>query len=58
MAPGHTYNLSPTTQGSTISARIDGVHVATVTNRTYQYGPAGLASLGYYPAQYPRFGVS
>ena len=27
--------------------------VATVTSRTYQNGPAGLASLGYYPVQYP-----
>jgi hypothetical protein len=57
VAPGHTYNLSLTTQGSTISARIDGVQVATVTSRAYQNGPAGLASLGYYPVQYPRFSV-
>jgi hypothetical protein len=31
--------------------------VASVTNRAYQNGPAGLASLGYYPVQYPRFSV-
>jgi hypothetical protein len=31
--------------------------VATVTNRAYQDGSAGLASLGYYPVQYLRFGV-
>jgi Glycosyl hydrolase family 59 len=57
VAARHTYNLSLTTQGTTISARVDGVHVATVTNRAYQNGPAGLASLGYYPVQYPRFSV-
>jgi hypothetical protein len=57
VAASHTCNLSLTTQGTTISARMDGVHVATVTNRAYQNGPAGLASLGYYPVQYPRFSV-
>ena len=57
VAARHTYNLSLTTQGTTISARIDGVHVATVTNRAYQNGPAGLANPGYYPVQYPRLSV-
>jgi hypothetical protein len=38
-------------------ARIDGVPVATVTNRLYRYGPAGLGSLGYYPVRYPGFTV-
>ncbi len=57
VSASHTYNLSLTTQGATISARIDGARVATVTNRAYQNGPAGLASLGYYPVQYPRFRV-
>jgi hypothetical protein len=36
------YTLSLTTRGSIISARINGVLVATVTNRMYRYGPAGL----------------
>jgi Glycosyl hydrolase family 59 len=53
-----TYTLSLTTHGTTISARIDGTLVAAVTNGAYRYGPAGLASLGYYPVQYPHFGVS
>jgi hypothetical protein len=42
---------------SIISARIDGVLVASVTNRIYRYGPAGLGSLGYYPVRYPGFTV-
>jgi hypothetical protein len=46
-----------TTYNTTISARIDGRRVATVTSRTYRDGPAGLASLGYYPVRYPSFGV-
>ena len=44
-------------RGTTISARINGAQVASVTDGAYQDGPAGLASLGYYPVQYPRFGV-
>jgi hypothetical protein len=51
------YFLSLTAQGTTISAQINGVTVATVTNRTYRYGPAGLGSLGYYPVRYPSFAV-
>jgi len=58
VAAGNTYTMSLTTLGSTISARIDGVRVATVTSRDYRGGPAGLASLGYYPVRYPRFSVS
>jgi hypothetical protein len=52
-----SYTLSLTTRGSIISARINGVLVATVTNRMYGYGPAGLGSLGYYPVRYPGFTV-
>jgi hypothetical protein len=52
-----SYTLSLTTRGSIISARINGVLVATVTNRLYRYGPAGLGSLGYYPLRYPGFTV-
>ena len=50
-----SYTLSLTTRGSIISARINGVLVATATNRMYRYGPAGLGSLGYYPVRYPGF---
>jgi hypothetical protein len=39
--------------GATISAQINGVRVAAVTNHAYRYGPAGLGSLGYYPVLYP-----
>jgi hypothetical protein len=51
------YILSLTARGTTISARIDGVLVATVTDRRYRYGPAGLGSIGYYPVRYPSFTV-
>jgi len=51
------YNLSLTTRGTTISAQINGVLVAAVTNRMYRYGPGGLGSLGYYPVLYPSFTV-
>jgi hypothetical protein len=57
VAPARIYTLSLTTRGTTISARINGVHVATVSSRAYQYGPAGLASLGYYPVRYLSFTV-
>jgi hypothetical protein len=58
VAPNYAYGLSLTTRGSVISARINGARVATVTSGAYASGPAGLASLGYYPVQYPSFGVS
>jgi Glycosyl hydrolase family 59 len=57
VAAAGAYVLSLTTRGATISARINGVHVASVTNRLYGYGPAGLGSLGYYPVLYPSFTV-
>ncbi|HEY2519252.1 MAG TPA: hypothetical protein VGJ19_04005 [Streptosporangiaceae bacterium] len=57
VAARHTYAMSLTTRGTTISARINGTRVATVTSRAYRDGPAGLASLGYYPVRYPRFSV-
>jgi len=58
VAAAHAYALSLSTRGSTISAGINGARVATVINGAYRDGPAGLASLGYYPVQYPSFGVS
>jgi hypothetical protein len=57
VAAARTYLLSLTTRGATISAQVNGVHVATVSGRAYQYGPAGLGSLGYYPVRYPSFTV-
>jgi hypothetical protein len=57
VAARHDYSMSMTTRDTTISARIDGRRVATVTSRTYRDGPAGLASLGYYPDRYPSFSV-
>jgi hypothetical protein len=57
VAPARTYALSLTTRGTTISAQIDGVHVATVSSPAYRYGPAGLGSLGYYPVRYLSFTV-
>lgn len=57
VAPARSYTLSLTTRGTTISAQVNGVHVATVSNRAYRYGPAGLGSLGYYPVRYLSFTV-
>jgi hypothetical protein len=57
VAAARAYTLSLTTRGTTISAQIDGVHVATVSSRAYRYGPAGLGSLGYYPVRYLSFAV-
>jgi hypothetical protein len=53
----HTYAMSLTARGTTISARINGTHVATITNSAYRDGPAGLAGLGYYPVRYLSFSV-
>jgi hypothetical protein len=58
VAAARVYAMSLSTRGTTISARINGARVATVINGAYRYGPAGLASLGYYPVQYSSFGVS
>jgi len=57
VAAQHHYSMSLTTRNTTISARIDGRRVASVTSRTYRDGPAGLGSLGYYPVRYPSFSV-
>jgi Glycosyl hydrolase family 59 len=58
VAATRAYAMSLSTRGTTISARINGAPVATVINGAYRDGLAGLASLGYYPVQYPSFGVS
>jgi hypothetical protein len=57
VAAARAYALSLTIRGITISAQINGASVATVTNRMYRYGPAGLGSLGYYPVRYPSFTI-
>jgi hypothetical protein len=57
VAAGHSYAMSLTTRDATVSASINGAAVATVTSHAYRDGPAGLASLGYYPVQFPRFSV-
>ena len=57
VAPARSYTLSLTPRGPIISARIDGVGVATVSSDAYRYGPAGLGSLGYYPVRYQSFTV-
>jgi hypothetical protein len=57
VAAARAYTLSLTTSGSIISARINGVLVATVINDRYRYGPAGVGSLGYYPVRYPSFTI-
>jgi Glycosyl hydrolase family 59 len=57
VAAARAYTLNLTTRGTAISARINGVLVAAVTNRMYRYGPAGLWSLGYYPVLYPSFTI-
>jgi hypothetical protein len=57
VAAARAYTLSLSTRGTAISARIDGVLVAAVTDGAYRDGPAGLGSLGYYPVRYPSFTV-
>ena len=57
VAAARAYALNLTIRGTTISAQINGVVVATVTNRMYRYGPAGLGSLGYYPVRYLSFTI-
>ncbi len=57
VAAARTYTLSLTTHGTTITAQINGTHMATVSSPAYRYGPAGLGSLGYYPVRYLSFTV-
>jgi hypothetical protein len=57
VAAARAYALSLTIRGTTITAQINGVVMATVTNRMYRYGPAGLGSLGYYPVRYLSFTI-
>ena len=57
VAAAHAYAMSLTTRGTTISARINGAHVATVTNRAYRYGPAGPGEPWLLPGPVSPFGV-
>lgn len=57
VAPARIYTMSLTIRGTTMSAQINGAHVAAVSSRSYRYGPAGLGSLGYYPVRYLSFTV-
>jgi hypothetical protein len=59
-APGtntwHTMALS--FQGSTITAKIDGTTVGTVTDSSYGGGQVGLGTAGYYPVQYSNLSIT
>ncbi len=55
---GTWHNLSLGFQGSTITAAIDGVTVATVTDTSYTGGQVGLGTTGYYPVEYSDFSVT
>jgi O-glycosyl hydrolase len=55
---GTWHNLALTFQGSTITAKIDGTTVGTVTDTSYSGGEVGLGTAGYYPVQYSHFSVT
>lgn len=59
-APGTNtwHNLALTFQGATITAKIDGVTVGTVSDSSYGGGQIGLGAAGYYPVQYSNFSVT
>ncbi|WP_179201896.1 RICIN domain-containing protein, partial [Streptomyces caniscabiei] len=45
-------------QGSTITARIDGTTVGTVTDNSFSGGLAGLGAAGYYPVQHSNLSIT
>jgi hypothetical protein len=55
---GTWHNLALGFQDSTITAKIDGTTVGTVTDSTYGGGQAGLGTAGYYPVQYANYSVT
>ncbi|MFC8435999.1 RICIN domain-containing protein [Streptomyces sp. NPDC057253] len=55
---GTWHNLSLGFQGSTITARIDGTTVGTVTDGSYGGGEVGVGTAGYYPVQYSHLSVT
>ncbi|MEU0383586.1 RICIN domain-containing protein [Streptomyces chartreusis] len=52
------HKLSLGFQGSTITAKIDGNTVGTVTDNSFSGGPAGLGTAGYYPVQYSNLSIT
>ncbi|MGQ4330461.1 RICIN domain-containing protein [Streptomyces hayashii] len=59
-APGTDtwHRLALTFQESTITAKIDGTTVGTVTDTSYGAGLAGLGTAGYYPVEYSDLSVT
>ncbi|GAA2300434.1 ricin-type beta-trefoil lectin domain protein [Streptomyces hawaiiensis] len=59
-APGTNtwHKLSLGFQGSTITAKIDGTTVGTVTDNSFSGGLAGLGTAGYYPVQYSNLSIT
>ncbi|MFB6846551.1 RICIN domain-containing protein [Streptomyces sp. NPDC056373] len=45
-------------QGSTITAKIDGTTVGTVTDSSYGGGLVGLGTAGFYPVQYSNLSIT
>jgi O-glycosyl hydrolase len=54
---GAWHALSLEFQGGSLTARIDGAAVQTVSDSTYSKGMAGLGVVGYAPAQFDNFKV-
>ncbi|MDH6145829.1 MULTISPECIES: RICIN domain-containing protein [Kitasatospora] len=52
------HHLSLDFQGSTITARLDGTTLATVSDGDYRAGQIGLGTGGYYPAQFSRLTIT
>ncbi|GKQ39038.1 RICIN domain-containing protein [Streptomyces sp. A012304] len=59
-APGTNtwHKLSLGFQDSTITAKIDGNTVGTVTDNSFSGGLAGLGTAGYYPVQYSNLSIT
>ncbi|GAA0685635.1 ricin-type beta-trefoil lectin domain protein [Kitasatospora atroaurantiaca] len=55
---GTWHNLALTFQGTSITARIDGTTVGTVTDGSYGGGQIGLGTAGYYPVQYSNLSIT
>ncbi|MCD9878471.1 RICIN domain-containing protein [Streptomyces guryensis] len=59
-APGTNtwHKLALSFQDSTITAKIDGTTVGTVTDASYGGGQVGLGTMGYYPVQYSNLSIT
>jgi hypothetical protein len=55
---GTWHNLGLAFQGSTITAKIDGSTVTTVTDASYSGGQIGLGTAGYYPVEYSNLSIT